>query len=491
MMNMINELNASIDLFPVTHVLLAEKTAIITRQGELEIPAGTNKVIISKFSRVLKAESMHITILDSTPEVSLQNPVVRRIKPEHVLPREASGLQERLANIRKKSSKIARELSNIKQKRITTKNFLEKAGNEFLSHYSEKAGKFDPFVNLVNFVESFSDTRQEEIKLKREQDSFRQEEKKVAAQLGKLKQAKEKEFHELVFSLVTSQTPIKIKLQARYRVPAKWKPSYDLKITGDTRDYQVEILFWGIIENQSEEDWENVNLELGYTSFGEVSVEHPLSLSLERGIEGKLDVNFQKYGTGKSTIKGQTTEFLAPMSKKVSVPADEDTHAYLMHSFTSPADIFYYWNAAETDYIVIGTRFTNGDIDLLAGDCSFFKEGKIIGRGKLPALISFQKVNLPLAAEPLVIATKKLLKQENPSKKRFLLHYKLQLVNKRQLPVKIQVLDVLPISKHPRSDIGLLESEPAPVQAEKGLLKWIVDLKEEWDGSYTVEIKGK
>ena len=75
---------------------------------------------------------------------------------------------------------------------------------------------------------------------------------------------------------------------------------------------------------------------------------------------------------------------------------------------------------AETNYIVIGVEFTNGEIDLLPADCSFFRDGEIIGRGKLPNLMSPKSIQLLLAVKTSIIATKQLMKQENPEQKRIL-----------------------------------------------------------------------
>jgi hypothetical protein len=178
------------------------------------------------------------------------------------------------------------------------------------------------------------------------------------------------------------------------------------------------------------------------------------------------------------------------MAEKISVPADGATHAYLMSKFESTAKLFYYWNAAETDYIVIGAEFKNGDFDLLPGDCNFFKDGKIIGRGKISNLIeSGQTVKLPLAVESSIIATKRLIEQRKPKSKRILLKYRLHLVSQKNTQ-RIEVLDTLPISNQPRAKIRLVEAEPTPFQSEAGLLRWDVNLNEEWEASYVIEIQG-
>jgi len=161
-----------------------------------------------------------------------------------------------------------------------------------------------------------------------------------------------------------------------------------------------------------------------------------------------------------------------------------------MAKFSSAAKLFYNWNAAETDYIVIGAEFKNGEFDLLPGECNFFKEGKFIGRGKIQNLIeSNQTVQLPLAVDSSIIATKRLIEQKSPKSKRILLKYRLHLVSQKS-PTKIEVLDILPFSNQPRAKIHLIEAQPEPIQSQTGLLRWEVDLKNEWEAVYVIEIQG-
>ncbi|MFX1252445.1 MAG: DUF4139 domain-containing protein [Promethearchaeota archaeon] len=477
----------SVNHFPIVHVLLGEEKAIVTRQGELEVNEGITQFNLSRLTSKLYKESLHVTILETQSDVSLQAPMIRSVKPDLEPTQEVENLQKQLDEIQDQLSEIQFQLKNIEQKRTTSKTLLTKTGNEFLTQYSDDKVKIDQFVNLVTFVDkSFSDLREEELKLRNEEKGLEEKKNEFREKLQELQEQQEKEYNKLSFSLIVTQKG-KIKLQIRYRVPARWIPSYDLKITGD----QTQLFFWSIIENHSEENWNNIKLELLYSNLDEVSVAHPAPLPLERAIEGKLDTSFQQFKQEKFQIKGQTTEALTPLDDTISVPADGETHGYLMYSFSAPAKIFYYWNAAETDYIVIGVEFTNGEIDLLPGDCSFFREGKIIGRGKLPNLMSRKSIQLPLAVETSIIATKRLMKQENPEPKRILLHYKLQLVNQRPLPVTIEIMDVLPVSKQPKSNIQLFKSEPRPSYPSEGLLKWVIDLQKGWEANYTVEILEK
>jgi hypothetical protein len=193
---------------------------------------------------------------------------------------------------------------------------------------------------------------------------------------------------------------------------------------------------------------------------------------------------------GKMVEKKQTTQRLKPIVDQIRVPADGETHAYLMQKFSTEIKLFYYWNAAETDAIIMGAEFKNGPFDLLPGDCNYFKADKIIGRGKFQKLYEAnQVIRQPLAVDSSIIATKRLIDQKRPKQNKFVLRYKIHLINREQ-PKYVEILDIIPISNQPRSKIRLLESNPEPEQPKTGLLKWYIKLEDEWEASYSVEFVG-
>ena len=57
---MVNITNISINQFPITHVLLMDKEASITREGLVEINEGINDYKIEKFSINLVEKSLHV-----------------------------------------------------------------------------------------------------------------------------------------------------------------------------------------------------------------------------------------------------------------------------------------------------------------------------------------------------------------------------------------------------------------------------------------------
>jgi hypothetical protein len=482
------ELNYPVEKFPITAVLLSENNAIVTREAQIDVEAGSTFVKITGLTNQLNRASMHVLLLEiASDEISLQNPMVRAIVPERSETETEKDLKTELITQNNKIDALGVEIEKITKKREKLRLLMNKTTEIFPVRYSENKVKIEQYEELVVFLQQKGEEfYNAEITLKREKIQLTDERNKLKEKLRDLQSSRDESYNNLSFKLVNSSRT-KPKLQIRYWVPSKWSPSYDLKITGDN----AEILFWGIIENLSKEDWTNVNLELSYASFGDVSVARPDPMAMQQNIEGKLNEIFQLYGLGKTIERKQTTETLKPLSPTINVPADGETHAYLIQKVSSPIKLFHYWNAAETDYVVIGAELKNGPFDLLPGECNFFKEGEIIGRGKFPILIESNTiVRLALAVDSNIIATKRLIEQKYPKGKKMNLKYRLHLLTREKLAAEIEILDILPLTTHPRSKIRLLEVNPEPSIPTQGLMQWKVQLQDEWEATYEIEIQG-
>ncbi|MFV2016089.1 MAG: DUF4139 domain-containing protein, partial [Candidatus Heimdallarchaeota archaeon] len=287
------------------------------------------------------------------------------------------------------------------------------------------------------------------------------------------------------FSLNT-QADVETKIEITYIVPSSWKPVYDLKIYSNSK---LKVSYWIIAENLSNEDWLAIDLCVLYKKHLATKVELPQPIPIRDNIMNLLDKKFEKFK--KEHEFGQTSEAVTLQGKKLDIPADKESHAYLIHEFESDFTMSYYWNAAETDYIVIGTEFKNSDIDLLGGYCNFFKNDEIFSRGRLPEIIkSNQKVKLPMAIDSSIVVNKRLMKQKKVKKKQLNMEYRLQLINNSTDGKKIKIIDVLPQSSHPRSKISLINCSIEANTENQGLIEWNINLKTEFVITYTIEVKG-
>ena len=469
--------------FPIKSVLLSENNAIVTREGNIKIELGRNSIIISNLAIKLNKTSIHVVLVNPSKNITLQNPMIRTIELKQESTSEEIDIQKDMKNIDNKLNKLRLNLNDSRENRNNEINLITKTTDEFPKTYSEDIIQLNELKKIINFTKANLDNIYiNNNEIQREIQKLEYEQLKLKSKLREINSEAKKSYNNLEFSVLSDEI-MNSTIQIRYWVPAIWNPSYDLKINKNTAKMQ----YWGIIENLSGEDWIDVQLKLAYTSFSDHPIKRPDEMTLEMGVEGKLDELFQKY---RNTVeKKQTTEILSPKIQQINVNADGETHAYLLHEFSSEAELFYYWNAAETDYIVIGIELNNGEIDLLPGECNFFKDGNIIGRGRFNNLLeSNQLIRLPLAIETTVVATKRLIKQKKVKGKKFLLTYKLHLQSKKDTK-KIKILDVMPLSNHPRSKINLIDGKPAPMK-EKGILKWNIELKDKWEAEYTIEIQG-
>lgn len=486
---MVNITNISINQFPITHVLLMDKEASITREGLVEINEGINDYKIEKFSLNLVEKSLHVSMIEQyDEEIQIQNPIMKLIVPEQSVSEEEITLTKNLLQKQRVLKELENTLNYLEMKQNTLKNIVDNfTESENIAHLMEGLITLDTIRNLMEYnSDQYSQTFEAILIEKQKIKSLSEEITKIETELKILKEKNvPTSYYSLDLSL-NSKLPLKITLQIRYLVPAIWTPVYDLKIEKNI----ANISFRAIIQNQSYEDWKDISIEIAFNFIKKALIKPPISLkSTEASLENILNKDIEKYNHTK--VKGQATEFFTTQAVKINIPADFQSHAYVLHSFKTNVSIVYYWNAAETDYVVIGAEFMNGDIDLLEGFCHYFMDGEIIGRGKFSKVIERNsKVKIPLAADESIIATKTLIEQKSTKKNNLYLTYKLNLINKGEKK-QLLIHDVLPQSSQPNSIITMITSSISPNQVAGGLLTWHVNLIQAWETVYTIEIKKK
>ncbi len=242
----------------ITAVTVYTDRAVVGRTAIVDLPAGTTEVVFARLPATLLDRSLQVsgkgaaaaTILDVTGRATYidftPNERVQHFQEEL----RALGQQKRILDDHSRELK-AREASLSRIEAAATQPPTKEAPRLSL----DEAGKLLDFLQAqrTRFA-----AEKEEIDVAVETLTAHQD--AVQKQLDELRGAGGRSFKNVTVRL-SCATAGPLELRLKYEVPAAhWSPSYDARVVGNAR--VVELGYFGVVQQNTGEDWTNVELTL-------------------------------------------------------------------------------------------------------------------------------------------------------------------------------------------------------------------------------------
>ena len=234
--------------------------ALVTRQAEINLPAGKHILAFSNLPVDLQNESVR---------VSAEGSGVIKILDVKVEQRFTSEIQQ--DNIKKLEQKIdsLNQLKHIASDKISIynskKEFIESLKAQSTKFVNEKmllhVNTVKEWNDMLNYV---ADNLSEIYKGIREQNNIinniEAQKNAVQAEINISRGRKTKNYKEVIVTIDNNNYG-KIKLYPSYLVQsANWYPLYDARVISESK--QVELSYFGMIHQSTGEDWKDISLTL-------------------------------------------------------------------------------------------------------------------------------------------------------------------------------------------------------------------------------------
>lgn len=297
---------------------------------------------------------------------------------------------------------------------------------------------------------------------------------------------------------------------------ASWSPVYDVRSWSDTNE--IELAYMAMVNQQTGEDWENVNLELS-TARPSAGANPPTIsawyLDMPRVVTGyeEKDYAFKagrlgqqaappsifnipepagltqmatQYEAADVSQMGVSTSFVIRQKETISSNKESKKVPIKTVTFTGADEYITVPKFSEAAYLK--SAITNAsDFPILAGRTNIFYNDNFVSAGSLPLVLPKENFNLYFGVDEGMKVKRELVEKLKDDagimgkKDRVSYEYKITLQNFHKTDSKLTIVDQIPVSQNDEIDVKLGDVVPPPQYKEgdqdKGFLRWVLNLK--------------
>ena len=273
--------------------------AMVTRSADVNLQKGENTIIFSELTTDIKDESVRISAAGNGEIKILDVKVERKFTTE--IRKESSNELQKKIDALKSEMLIASDQIAIYDSK---KQFIESLKAESVKYANQKilssTNSTKEWTDILNFVdknlkEIYSGIREQAVKRSRLEEEI----KAIQLNMNQSKDIEQKNYKEIMVKIDASQNT-KAEVQASYIVnSASWYPIYDARV--DSKSKQVELSLFGMIQQSTGEDWNDVKLTFSTADPSSVK-------SLPKLDPWFLDINPLPYKNNTGNFRGAIEE---------------------------------------------------------------------------------------------------------------------------------------------------------------------------------------
>ncbi|MFO7895596.1 MAG: mucoidy inhibitor MuiA family protein [Candidatus Cloacimonadales bacterium] len=506
-------------------VTVYQSQALIKRRGSGNFSAGVHKIVVKNLPQSLINENARAEVLTNSAKIlgfKLRNQYDENLRPNQMITQyqnkidslqiNRQSLQDQL-DILAKTDRFVQEVANSATKRMTVEN----------SDFS-----FEEIERTLNF------TKKNYASIKKEYRALEREIAEINSQISVLRnkintanqvaQSKFSKTMEISFELFEPQ---KVNFQVSYSVHnAHWTPSYDIFVSEDEK--QVALKFGAIINQNSEEDWEDVSLEistndptidsnipdffpryidaqynrLGNRSYADKVASAPAAQELNIRGGRANEVVYEMDGFANQLEQGeyrdrQKIESLLiseagnrknyQLKQKVTVNAGNQNEEYNVATEILDISTVHYIlpRIAEKAYVK-ATMKNSSELTFLPGTADLFYANTFVAKVNLPMLLPQEEVDFSLGIDENIKVKFEKIKDEADkgfisNKEIKVLKYQITVENFRSDRADIILLEQAPLARNKDINIAYLEpsvafEEQSAEDKREGKLTWKFEL---------------
>ncbi|MBN2515013.1 MAG: mucoidy inhibitor MuiA family protein [Deltaproteobacteria bacterium] len=509
----------------IKEVTLFSGQALIQREAFATIDKGVHELFLEVEAFRIDRDSVSAKVFGSGEIFSVQ------FKEIHVKesPREnIKILEQKIEKLKQTRRTLTDEKDVLNKKDLFLRSLITFSQTQVPQDVKTSFPKIEDLEKTLTFLASqlqAINTRKQHLDSKI--DDIDKEIKVLERELGSLHEPekKTKKFIAVLFKSLREQ---KIKIEATYVTRrAQWAPLYRVSVPLTLRE--VDLAMFSKIQQKTGEHWKNVALTISNViplqgvelpspdtwtldiqrqrarrlkSFGRDAMEKAApAMSVQ---ETKEEADFEQVPEEEATVAYAQREEL-PLSFEYKIPQMLDIESRNKETILPlfgrklQGEFFYYAVPGKSllTFLVCQAR---ADKELLSGPLNVYFGDRFIGKTFLSEKKPGQDFNLNLGADREVKVKREKIKDN--VKETFFgqlerdtiireMAFKITLENLKDKPVKLKVMDTLPVSRTDKVKVKDITINPAPAeknyQDREGVLLWECQLKPEEKKEITIE----
>ncbi|ATC63766.1 hypothetical protein CMV30_07260 [Nibricoccus aquaticus] len=525
----------------ITAATVYTDRAIVTRTGTVELAAGEAEVTFEKLPAALMDQSLQVSG-KGTAVATILDVNARTTYVEAAADARVKSLEDQIAAEQKKLRALGDRGVALDQQQT----LIGKIENAVAAPPTKDSGATRPGFEEWQKLLTFSDEAR--TKLATERQALDAQREEVQAKIGALEaqlvalrgQAGSGRSYKTVTVRVAAANAGSLDLTLGYAVMgASWTPSYDARLRGEER--AVELSYFGIVRQNTGEDWKGVALTLSTAKPGlgggapelgtwvvdvmpsdEAIALSPFSVSGSndkryRGMDtaGKRplrpDPSSTSLGFGNgmaleaapaaivaqqavATVDSSATSASFKIAAPATILSDNATQKVAITTITLAAKLQYQATPRLQETAFLSAYVTNStDFPLLAGSVNTFLGDSFVATSGLKTVMPSEKFELALGADESIGVKRKVVNRFaedtglTGSGRRVTYEFLVTLTNNKKTTERVVFKELLPVSRNEKivvKLIGPMERDVGTVAAPKevtreadGKLVWRLDLK--------------
>lgn len=485
---------------PIDSVTVYRDSAIITRLGMVEIPAGENRLVVRGLPDGVDPATLRLSARSAS--LRLGGIELQRIVEEQLVNDNERVLNRKLRDLGDQRSAIEDEIESAQaQLKLLEAVVAAPTGNGNSAPRLETSA----IGSLVNTVGSSVAAARQRIRgAKLQLRDLDEQAEKLKAELAKVATARKArtELRATVLATAAGSAPVSVEYQV---TNVSWDWQYEARL--DSQQKSVALVRQAQLQQGTGEDWSNIELTIS-TSRPSLSATTPALTSLfvnlqsvNYGMSGELQevvvTGARRSGgwrandsanmspapapmaaepmAAKTTAEVFSTDFIADyhIPGRVSVAADRQPRLYPITDDAFKVELVARANLAVERTAYLETKFTYlGEVPIDAGEVQLFRDDAFVGMGELPMVLPGADVRIPFGQDPrirIVVHDEReesgnvgvvIRDQVNQRRRRF------EVTSFHTVAMPIEIIDRVPVARDDDIRVEVLKGATPPADTD-------------------------
>lgn len=469
-------------------VKVYKQNAQINRTANFVSKAGTQEIVLTGISTSIVPSSLQIQFSNS-------NAVLLSAKYEN------NYLQSKVNN--KNTEALQNQLNDLidQQATITDKRNSLNGMLEILAKNQDLGGgnaSFTPkqVVELSNVYEAkYLDIQKNLRALEKREQPIKEQISKLSKQLAEMNARFNKPSGNIILQ-VSSTTASSVTIDCKYIVNnAGWNPLYNLRSKGITEN--VQLSYNANIYQNTGVDWDDASIIVS-TGNPSQNNNRPILNPLYAGFyqERNYDKDMKSseeiivtnmgYLAGKvagvqvdrATVSENQLSIDFNISGKQTILSDGKENLVALKNYDMTTEYIYHTVPKLDKSVFLIARISDWTkYNLIPGKANIFFEGAFVGTSQINPAVTIDSLMISMGLDNSIVVERTPIKEFASSKfigsnKKETFGYDLIVKNKKSVPIKIEILDQIPVSQEKGIQVELDEKGTAEYTSDTGKLIW-------------------
>lgn len=472
----------------INNVKVFKQNAQITRDLSITTIAGTQEIVLTGISTHIIPSSLQIQFSNS-------NSILLSAKYEknYLLSKTNNKQTE---NLQKQLDDLNDELSWLNDKKNSLKGM-----EDILNKNQDLGGGNSSFtaqqvIQLSNSYEiKYLEIRKSLRELSKKEHPLIEKIDKIKNQLNEVNAKFNKPSGNIVLQ-ITSKTSILVNVKCKYIVNnVGWNPIYDIRSEGITKN--VQLNYKANIYQNTGVDWEDVSVIIStgnpsqnnnrpilsplYANIYQEQVYEDDEM-LEEVVVSNMALKKSSGFVERSQISENQLSVDFNILNKQMINSDGKENLVALKSYELNTEYIYHSVPKLNKGAFLLAKISDwSKYNLIAGKANIFFEGGFVGTSQINPQVTSDSLLISMGLDNSIVIERLPIKEFTSSKfigsnKKEAIGYELIVKNKKSVPIKIEVLDQIPISQNKIIQIVLEEKGSAEYSQDLGKLLWTMDV---------------